>query len=163
MNYKFIKLLFIFYINDVIIIKLTYDSSKIAELVCLNKNERKDLSLWPLEKTWRLDCVICKSDHVVLTLYLMARPSSDCPTCFVLKKLAWGDLESVLFTSSWITHKINFSLFGKRTLTWLKCARICKQFFLKSIYLTTEICACSKDCASFLEISIYHHRNLRVF
>ena len=28
MNYKFIKSLFIFYINDVIIIKLTYDSSK---------------------------------------------------------------------------------------------------------------------------------------
>ena len=33
------------YINDVIIIKLPYDSSKIAELVCLNENERKDLSV----------------------------------------------------------------------------------------------------------------------
>ena len=45
MDYKFIKSLFIFYINDVIIIKLTYDSSKIAELVWLNENERKDLSV----------------------------------------------------------------------------------------------------------------------
>ena len=39
-----------YYIHDVIIIKLTYDSSKIAELVSLNENERKDLSVWPLEK-----------------------------------------------------------------------------------------------------------------
>ena len=44
MNYKFIKSLF-FYINDVIIIKLTYDNSKIVELVCLNENERNDLSV----------------------------------------------------------------------------------------------------------------------
>ena len=36
---------FHYYIHDVIIIKLTYDSSKIAELVCLNENERKDLSV----------------------------------------------------------------------------------------------------------------------
>ena len=61
------------YIHDVIIIRLTYDSSKIPELVCLNENERKDLSVWPLAQTWRLDCVICMSDHVVLTLYLMVR------------------------------------------------------------------------------------------
>ena len=36
---------FHYYIHDVIIIKLTYDSSKIAELVCLNENERKDLTV----------------------------------------------------------------------------------------------------------------------
>ena len=161
MNHKFIKSLFIFYINDVIIIKFTYGSSKTAELVCLNENERKDLSVWPLEKPWRLDCVIYKSDNVVQTLCV--RPSSDYPTCFVLVKLAWGDLKSALFTSSWTTHKINFSILGSRTLTWLKSAQTCKHFFRKSIYLTTEICACSKDCASFLEISIYNHTNLRVF
>ena len=141
---------------------MTYDSSKIAELVCLNENERNDLSVWPLEKNRRLDCVICKSDHVVLTLYLMVQPSSDYPTCFILKKLARGDLKSALFTSSWTTHKINFYILGTRTLTWLKSVQTCKQFFRKSIYLTTEICACSKDCASFLEISIYNHRNQRV-
>ena len=62
---------YIIIINDVIIIKLTYDN--IAELISLNENERKDLRVWPLEKTWRLDCVICKSDHVVPTLYLMVR------------------------------------------------------------------------------------------
>ena len=142
---------------------MTYDSSKMAELVCLNENERKDLSVWPLKKTWRLDCIICKSDHVVVTLYLMVRPSSDCPTCFILKKVAWGDLKNALFTSSWTTHKINCSILVTRTLTWLKSAQTCKQFFLKSIYLTTEICVYSKDCESFLEISIYNHRNMRVF
>ena len=36
---------FHYYIHDVINIKLTYDSSKIAELVCLNEIERKDLSV----------------------------------------------------------------------------------------------------------------------
>ena len=128
------KIIIFFYINDVIIIKLTYDSSKIAEFVCLNENERKDLSVWPLKKTWRLDCVICKSDHVVLTLYLMVRPSSDCPTCFIFKKLAWGDLKSALFTSSWTTHKIHFSILGTRTLTWLKSAQTCKQFF-RNLYI----------------------------
>ena len=34
-----------YYIHDVIIIKLTYDISNIAELVSLNENERKDLSV----------------------------------------------------------------------------------------------------------------------
>ena len=34
---------FHYYNHDFIIIKMTYDSSKIAELVCLNENERKNL------------------------------------------------------------------------------------------------------------------------
>ena len=69
----FYENVFHYYIHDVIIIKLTYDSSKIDELVCLNENDRKDLMFDHLKKTRKLDCVICKSDHVVLTLYLMVR------------------------------------------------------------------------------------------
>ena len=50
MNYKFIKIImYYFYINDGI--TLTYDSSKIAELVCLNENERNDYVFDHLRKT----------------------------------------------------------------------------------------------------------------
>ena len=36
------------------------------------------------------------------------------------------------------------SILGTRTLTRLKSAQNCKQFFRKSLYVTTEICVCSK-------------------